>query len=85
LHGFSGADRGGGVFYFWPSVARVPPRPLNGITLSGPVVRACAAHLNRHRHPAALYVPVSARLDIGTASAISTAGVSPFLQKFHYI
>ena len=28
-----GADRGGGIVYLWPSVARAPPRPLNGHTL----------------------------------------------------
>src|SRR5687768_10153515 len=34
LHGFSGADRGGGILHLGSSVAHAPPRPLNGITLA---------------------------------------------------
>ncbi len=33
MHGFSGADRGGGILHFRSGVARAPPRPLNGLTL----------------------------------------------------
>ena len=29
----AGADRGGGILYLRPGVARAPPRPLNGVTL----------------------------------------------------
>ena len=36
MHGFSGADRGGDILYLRSSVARAPPRPLNGTTLSSP-------------------------------------------------
>lgn len=35
MHGFSGSDRGGGILHWWSSVARAPPRPLNGLTLFG--------------------------------------------------
>jgi len=40
LHGFSGADRGGGILLLRSSVARAPPPPLNGLTLcSGRTVK----------------------------------------------